>query len=317
MVVRTRGLALIAAAFVGVASMTSSGVILAQTSAPGITITPAFQELDLPASQPKLTYDISIQNSSTISQLFHLSLVDFGSLDESGGLEFLGQSTSQLEDKFGLAKWMSLPSAAVVVPGGQTVTLPVTITNDSTLAPGGHYGAVLATIDSSESSSKGPNVGLRQVLSSLVLLTKEGGLIQRLNLAGQTDDAHLWKLPTQVTQRFHNTGNVHLVPYGVVEVEDPARRLVERNAINDGSVVILPDSYRQLTTQFLNTDAAWMPGRYRLISTYEYDGSSQTKTFVTTFWYAGLAVVWIVSLLFVAAVIFWAWWFYRAFRKRA
>jgi hypothetical protein len=285
-------------------------------STPGVTISPAFQEPDLPASQAQLTFDIVLQNNTPLDLTFHLNEEDFGNLDQSGGIAFLGQSSGKLTNKYALVPWMKLGSNTVQVPGFKSVSIPVTIENEPSLAPGGHYAAVLATLDSSpQGGSKGPSIGLNQVLASMVLLTKEGGLIQKLSISNQSSDARFWHLPSQITQRFHNSGNVHLTPYGVVEVKDPAGHIVERNAIDPGSDIILPGSYRLLTTDFLNVDTAWMPGRYRLVSTYNFDGSSASLTYVTTFWYAGLLIVWFVTILALVAIGLWGWWLW--YRNRA
>jgi hypothetical protein len=194
----------------------------------------------------------------------------------------------------------------------------VTINNRSSLAPGGHYGAVLATaVTNADRPDANRAVGVKQVLSALVLVTKNGGAEAGLRLASQTANGQAWRLPRTVEQRFQNIGNIHLVPRGVTEVRDMAGRVVMRGALNEQSGVILPESFRRYTTPLMTVGTAWMPGRYQLVTTYRYDGTDATKTLTTGFWYAGAVMVWVVMAGAVAVVGLLAWWlFWRRPRRR-
>lgn len=274
---------------------------------PGFAVSPAFGQITVAQNQPQVTYDVELTNHNTQDQAFALSLVDFGSLDENGGVAFLGTPTSELQHKYGLASWMTLPESSLVVPAGKTVTVPVVIQNRESLAPGGHYGALLATALTAGSGG-GDSVGVKQVLSSLLLVTKEGGLKQELSVVSQTPQAGWWNLPTELTQRYHNTGNVHLVPRGVVSVKDPFGREVVRGAINEDSKVILPDTFRNYTTELIAVAQAWWPGRYRIITSYRFDGTDQVKIYERDTVYAGSVIAWILILLVVSAAAGLVWW---------
>ena len=288
---------------------------LAGASTSGFGISPTFGQVDLAAGQAQAQYDIKLTNHNSVDQSFRLSVVDFGTLDEEGGVAFLGTPTSELEHKYGLASWMSLSSDAAFVSAGQTTRITITIANRPSLSPGGHYGAVLATAVTDDGKPEGDRVGVQQVLASLVLATKEGGAERDLRLVGQTTNARAWRLPTRVEQRYQNAGNVHVTPRGVVQVRDPWGRVVRQAAINDGSGVILPESFRRYTTQLLSVRRAWMPGRYQVVSTYRYDGTTATKTFTTSVWYAGLAIVWVVGIAGLVATGVLAWWLWRRYHR--
>jgi hypothetical protein len=160
---------------------------------------------------------------------------------------------------------------------------------------------------------------VKQVLSSLVLVSKKGGEVMDLRLASQQGNSRAWQLPGSVEYRFQNTGNVHVIPRGVSEVKDPLGRLVLRSSINEESAVILPESFRKYYSQLLPIATAWMPGRYQIVTTYRYDGTDQTKRLVTTFWYAGLLVVWLAvigALVAVGGLVWWLWFRPKKRRKR-
>ncbi|MDB5178122.1 MAG: era [Patescibacteria group bacterium] len=277
----------------------------------GFVVSPAFQEVRVPADKAEVPYALQITNRNAADQNFRLSVVDFGALDEEGGVAFLGTPSSELEHKYGLASWVRLEKDALFVPAGKSVKLDITIMNRASLAPGGHYGAVLATAVTDTGQAVENSVGVKQVVSSLVLAVKDGGADPKLKLVGQTSDAAFWHLPSRVEQRYQNLGNVHVAPRGVVAVQDPAGRVVARVAINEGSGAILPESFRRYKATLMPVAAAWMPGRYRIVSTYRYDGTDKTLVYTTMFWYVGAVVVWLVGLLALAAAGLLGWWLWR------
>jgi hypothetical protein len=280
----------------------------------GFTISPAFQEIKVPSDQDQAQYNLQLTNHTTADQTFRLSVVDFGALDESGGVAFLGAPASELEHRYGLASWMSLEKDAVVIGGGTSAMIIVTIQNRASLSPGGHYGAVLATAvtdTSAAARSTDPRVGIKQVLSSLILAVKEGGGESKLLLRSQMPDGNWWQLPSWVEQRFHNGGNLHVTPRGVTEVRDPLGAVVARGALNDGSKVILPESFRRYITPLIGVAPAWLPGRYAVTTSYRYDGTEQVRSATVHVWYAGMAIVWLVVLSALAAVGLLGWWLWR------
>lgn len=282
----------------------------------GFIISPAFQNVILTAGQPRAQYALQLSNTTPTDQNFRLSAVDFGSLDEGGGVAFLGTPTSELEHRYGLAAWMNLGTNTVFVAAGKSVQVSVTIDNRPSLAPGGHYGAILATAvsDAGKDMAGDPRVNLRQVLSSLVLLTKDGGINAELKLTSQSVNRSGLRMPSLTAQRFQNAGNVHLVPRGTIAVKDPTGRVVMRGVLNDGSGTILPESFRSYDTPLINVGAAWLPGRYQAVTTYRYDGTENTKSLVTGFWYVGLGIVWIAIAAASGCIGLLSWLFWRSRR---
>jgi len=286
-------------------------------SSRGFVISPAFAQLEVRTSQSQVLYALSLRNLTAVDQSFRLSVVDFGSLDEEGGVAFLGQPATEMEHRYGLASWMTLERELVFIPAGEAVQVKATIENKQSLAPGGHYGAILATaVTDTGQAATDPRVGIKQVLSSLVLVAKEGGAVPVLKLASQHHDGGWWLLPRMVDHRFQNAGNVHLVPRGTVEVKSPVGAVVKRGALNEASSVILPESFRRYKTPLLAVASALFPGWYTVVTKYRYDGTEQTKTLVSSFWYAGTIVGWAVILVVMLAVFGGVWGWRRGVRLR-
>ena len=285
----------------------------AANAAAAYTVTPAFQTATLDA-QGSADVSVELSNNTTTDQSFKLTAADFGSLNESGGVAFLGAPASELSHPYGLVSWLELGENVVFVPAGQRVTIHASVQNRESLAPGGHYGAILATAvndDTGQPKNVAPQVGLHAVLSSLILLTKTGGANPDLKLVSQTFSHTAFNLPTKLLQRFQNAGNVHVVPRGIVQITDPAGRVVARGSLNEDSVFIFPESFRQIPVTLLPVGHAWLPGRYTITTQYRYDGIEATKTFTQTIWYAGGIVVALSWLVLILALLGGGWWFWR------
>jgi hypothetical protein len=278
----------------------------------GLAISPAFSQLELKTTDQRIPYQVSIANRSDVPQLFTLSAVDFGSLDEEGGVAFLGQSQNVLDRKHGLAAWMTLDRNSVTVPARSSVDVKVGIENGAGMSPGGHYGAILATAQTdSTAGTARSRVGVRQVLSSLILLIKGGGARSAMDLVSGSNDAQWWRLPSKVTQRFKSTGNVHVVPRGTIEVVDPFGRVVRRGALNAGSGAVLPDTVRRYRTPLDTVAVAWSPGPYRIVTSYRPENVDTVTKHTATVWFAGAIIVWVMVLTAVLAVwglVWWLWW---------
>ncbi|MDB5185691.1 MAG: hypothetical protein JWL85_214, partial [Candidatus Saccharibacteria bacterium] len=203
-----------------------------------------------------------------------LSVVDFSALNEEGGVNFGGTPNISYGETFGLAKWLTLDLKELELEAGKTAEITATINNDDKLRPGGHYGAIMVTLESADGST--PNtIDTRQTLSALVFARKMGGEKYDLKLDTVSHDGNMFKLPSKVRLRFFNPGNVHVVPRGTVKiVRDSDKRIVAEGTINEDSNFMLPETYRQLFVNLRSIEAIapMSPSKYHLVTEYRYDG---------------------------------------------
>lgn len=266
----------------------------------GVTISPAFQQVTLDPGQAAKTFDFKITNNTNEPYEFALSVVDFGSLDDTGGVLFVGNAQKSLNVRYALSPWVTLEKDRVVVEPKSTENVPVSIDNRESLSPGGHYGAVL--VSPTEATAKGDRkVQIDQVLTSLLFVKKVGGEIYGLKLRDFDVNTQVFGLPDMLDLRFQNSGNVHLIPRGLVTLSDPTGRIVKRGIINADSGIVLPESFRQVRTPLDNLGSSLMPGRYKLTVVYRYDDRTETQTIVKTFYY--INAVQIVLLMAVIGIV--------------
>lgn len=251
----------------------------AQENAKGFSVSPFFQEVNLEKEQSEATFNVEIANNTGNLAVFKLSVVDFGALDETGGVAFLGDS-KDLTNKYGLTSWISLEKDGLVINPGEKQAIKVTIQNKESLAPGGHYAAIMAKLDAGESASDGNSseVALNPSFSSLIFARKIGGEVYGLNLKDKEITRGFLGLPSNVRLRFQNTGNVHVTPHGLVRLFDPLGREVARGIINEESALALPETFRVFPTQMRKIALAFVPGRYELSIDYRYNGNNNFTT---------------------------------------
>lgn len=266
---------------VGILLIFSVGV--PDTSAAGFAVTPMIQEITLDEGERSKTSLVTVNNETEELATFELSVIDFGSLDESGGVAFLG-ATGDLEQKYALASWMQPEANEVTLGPGETRAIKVQIENRDNLSPGGHYGALIFR-NVSTTRSDVPNVAVNQVFSSLILVKKTGGAKYGLELASLSHPSPKPFFERLVTPRFRNSGNVHVVPRGEVRVTDPLGRLVYRGILNEGSTIILPETFREYPFRLFPVERAILPGYYSFDFSYRYDGRDEKESWSKRFFY--------------------------------
>lgn len=278
-----------------------------QTEIKGITVSPSHKEVILGPGLIEAKTTITIENKSGKDIVGVIRLVDFGALDEFGGVT-LSEVGAPLSS-YSLAPWMSLPNGAdFSVAKDQKITVPITIQNRDDLAPGGHYGAAIVTVSGAEDSGSS-QISLRQEVASLLFVKKVGGETYGLELESiKADD--LPQIPESIGLKFKSTGNVHVIPRGYIEITDPKGNLIAKGIINPESTLVLPDKSRQFVSIMQPVAEAKARGEYKITAYYRYDGSEQFQSRSITFKHGtsivstGIILLVVISVTGVSVVIF-------------
>lgn len=266
---------------------------------PGITLSPFLQQLSIAPDDASRSFTLSVTNHTTAEQVVKLTARDFGSLDETGGV--LLEGSKGYSQKYGLATWIHLETDTVSLKPKETRTVTITIGNETSLRPGGHYGAIVSSIDSVTAPSDN-YIGINQQLLSLILLTKVGGEQYDLRLDRVSQNGNLLHLPNQISLHFKNPGNVHVIPRGLVKLTSPGGTVVAQGIINAESAYILPESARELLVPLNSVaNALPVPGLYHLEVEYRYDGIDRVAHKQVTVKYLNLGL-YLVLLMLLAGV---------------
>jgi len=190
--------------------------------------------------------------------------------DESGEPRIiLDNDKSAPEDSF-KSLISSLPSVSLQPQERKLVN--ITLAVPKTAASGGYYGAVRFIPDNGPGDK---NLSLNASVGSIFLITVPGNLIEQLkiesfdvlhnNSAGVLFNSG----PVSIQTRFRNFGNVHVQPFGHIEVKDFRGHVIQTIEINStqprGNV--LPNSIRK----FINpVTATKLFGRYTVQGSFGY-----------------------------------------------
>ena len=278
-------------------------LVLAESNQGGLTVSPLLQEVNLAPSDKQSDFTVALTNHAGTLMTLRLSLLDFGSLDESGGVAFVG-ADNNLERKYALSSWMRPEKDVVTINPGETQNVKITIENREGLGPGGHYGAITFRAGGeAEDPNVSNEVAINQIFTVLVFVKKLGGEVYHLGLKEIEAPHSIVTLPDTVRLRFQNSGNVHVVPRGIVTVTDPLGRIVEKGIINEESGLILPETQRLYPIHPRSLLWSFVPGRYTLAIQWRYDGKDDFSLQTTTFDFLPLFAI--IGFLLMIVMIGW------------
>jgi hypothetical protein len=275
-----------------------------QQSPKGITLSPALVQATVQSTESEHQIVFHITNNEPTHQNIKISTADFNTLDESGGLVFVGTNPTHLQKKYGLAEWITLPNTSLSLEPGQTAEISATITNQSTLSPGGHYGALMLTLNDSSQSPTQNKVAVQPIATSLLFVNKVGGDTHRLKLTTVNSNHNIFKLPRDITLRFYNDGNTHLIPRGTIEITDPRGKLVAKGVINENSNLLLPETYRKFSVPLKRISNSVFPGKYKITTNFRFDGYDQIRTYQTSqFLLTPLLLLFVLSVVLITIIV--------------
>jgi hypothetical protein len=284
-------------------SLASSGHVVAATKASqpvGISISPFLQDITVSGFDDKKTFTVTLTNHTNTIQELTLTSRDFGSLNDTGGLIFEG--SKGYSQKYGLASWLTLEKDTVTLQPNESGSVLATIDNRTTLQPGGHYGAIVASIGKLD-APQNQTITIDQQLVSLVLVTKTGGEHYDLKLKRIDQNGNWIHLPNTVTLHFQNPGNVHVIPRGIVKLKSPNGTVLARGIINDASSIVLPQSFRDIPVSLTTVGHALpLPGRYRVEVMYRYEGYDRFATKSINLQFINLGMYLLLAAVLIVAV---------------
>lgn len=235
-----------------------------------VTVSPQLIQLDL--SKQEAEAEFSYTNSTKQTIELSLSMEDVRELEDRGIPDLIDPSIVS-NYKYGLSSWATFSTKSIIIKPGETKSVTVFI-DKTRLSQGGHYASVLAEMSQ---ISEGEAVRLRAILSSLLFVRTGPGFEKEQADVVDISPVHdFYAFPTSLVFLFQNTGNVDLIPYGVISLSDPIGRRVSKGIINENSLVTLPDSARKYASTLPRPDRFVPPGIYTATLEVNY-GRKRTK----------------------------------------
>lgn len=301
---------------VGLLAMYSGSAWAAGQPAPatkptGVSVAPVLEQLSLVSGQDQADFTVKVTNNTTYPVQIKLGFADFKTLNETGGIAFLGENATSLEQSHGLAKWVRLQTEQLGLDAGASAQATIHLYNLLSLAPGGHYGAVTYQLLKAGPGGSGNRVSINQVLTSLVFVTTAGGGTQYLSMPPPQVTGVQYAIPSSLNLFFKDDGNTQTTPRGSVTIDGgEATSPIATGSINPDSALVLPGSIRLLPTPLVTLGRPWWPHEYHVRIRYRPDNSARFLTYDAAFLYLNPWLFVVLALLLAAA-----WYVVRWYRR--
>lgn len=292
-------LSVLAIGFQGVGAQTNDA-----GTANGFRVSPVRSELTIEKGESQVL-TITVENPSNVATTARAIVNDFvASDDESGTPRLILDDTGPTPKN----DFKSLVGAIddVTLAGGEKKDIDVRLSVPSDANSGGYYGAVRFV---SQNQAQQGNVGLTASVGSIMLITVPGDLVQKVSLeqlsAGQNNlpKSFITSGTVQIITRLKNEGDIHVKPFGKVEIKNTFGKIVASYDFNntDPRANILPESTRMFVD---NVDNVKWFGRYTiLINLAASNGSGDIVTASSAFWYVPVwAIYTLIGIVIVIAV---------------
>ncbi|MBP7768606.1 hypothetical protein KA082_02105 [Candidatus Woesebacteria bacterium] len=219
----------------------------------GVSVEPAFQEIEIKANDTTVEGNIIITNAADFDQTLTVTALDINQTDANGNINFIDKPDSS--NPFRIADFIAFKNTDRTVPAHTSKEIPFVINNTQELSPGGHYGAIISRF---ESSAKSGTQQVLPALSSFVLIRKIGGERYQLSLRSVHGvPAISLQIPQKIELLFENNGNIHTTPYGTLKIIDIFSKLRYKGSINEGSLIVLPQTQRQIENTVQSLGLSW------------------------------------------------------------
>lgn len=220
---------------------------------------PGKQELWLEPGETTIK-EITIANRLGREMSFQVEIEDFtGSRDPAETIVLLGTE----KGPYSLRDYLKPELSEFTLTHGQRIILPIEISIPEDAEPGGRYGTVIVAtsppkIEEGEVKEPRPTVAVISRLANLFFVRVKGEVIENGFLKEFKSERKFYeKGPISFQLLFENNGNVHLTPYGTIEIFNLVGNKVGELEINP--YFAMPDSLRLREVQW---DKTWLFGRY-------------------------------------------------------
>ncbi len=280
----------------------------------GFRVSPTRTDLVVEKGQSR-TFTVSLENITSSPITARAIINDFlANPNEQGGASIvLDETAAPL--KSSLRSYMQMPSD-VLLDSKERKEFKFTISIPQDARAGGYYG-VIRFVPITPDAGDG-NVGLTASVGSLVLVEVPGEVNRKLELeefgiarTGKGSGGRLLTSgPVTAVVRLKNSGDIHLRPYGTVNLRNSKGEEIATQELNqtDQPSNVMPDSVRRFEVAF--KDPAKMFGKYTIEMSAAYEqGSGNIITAKKTFyvypvWFLGVVLfgtLVVITLVYVVA----------------
>jgi hypothetical protein len=291
-----------------------SSVSFGQNGGSGFRVTPVRSEFVIEKGESNEQV-ISVTNLSDQDTTAGVVINDFVPADnETGEPRVLLDNTQSEGNSF---KSIATTQESITLGPRETKDIKLQIKVPENATTGGYYGVLRFE---GKTDNNDNNIALAASVGTIFLVTVPGDIKEELILTelatasnGSTSRIFINTKDIEIVTRLKNTGNIHVKPYGVIDIKDSKNNVIESFDLNNTEprANVLPDSTRKFENKLQNKD--WF-GKYTVSANLGYGSGGSLITAKNTFWVIPIWVV-IVAVVALVAIIVGAFLVYRKLSK--
>lgn len=300
-----------------VAGIMSTAVVSAQSNANagsgnGFRVSPVRSEIVIEKGKSS-NVTVTIENPTDFQTVAKPIVNDFIASDKENGEPrlILDDNAELPKNDF---KKLVQPINEITLAPKEKKDITVRLTVPEGANSGGYYGAIRFVPSVINNSG---NVSLTASVGTIVLVTVPGNLKQQLSMLqlGASQNGKFKSFLTSgdvtVSTRLKNSGDIHVQPFGRVQVKDMFGKVVKEYEINSAKANVLPGSIRRYDDAIGKPKGGWI-GRYTITANIGYSqGSGDLISSKAVFWYLPAWSLFVLGIL----VLLLAGGLYMGFRK--
>lgn len=278
--------AVVAFTALAVSVVANPKVANAQAGGNGFVVSPVRSELTIDPGKSE-TVTLTVENVTGVKTTAKPIVNDFeASQSENGQPRIILDETKSAPSNSFKSLIGNLPT--IELNPGEKKTMPIKISVPNNAGAGGYYGAVRFIADNQQGNDK--NVALSASVGTIFLVKVPGNLTESMQLVeftaaknGSTGRFFVNSGDMTVVTRLKNTGNIHVKPFGRVQLTDRSGKIIEEFELNNTEPRsnVLPNSTRKFEDKL--TNSKWI-GKYTITANIGYGTSGSLITAKTSFW---------------------------------
>lgn len=263
----------------------------------GLAITPFLIEAELEGGEVS-EQKILLTNTTGKKVSYDISINDFIPDEESGQAKFL-PTGQDAQAQYSLSSWISITGQPnFSLNPGESSEIKFQITPPKDAEPGTHYGGMLFSVRTSETTVAGSAV-VEKV--GAIILAKIGRAKEQGNISNMYVDDSATGGKNLILQ-FHNFGNVHLKPKGEIFIHNIFGGQSGNLYVNRDAEIILPETQKEFVSN-------WKPGvftfgRYTATAVLYYGNPKIEVRNTISFWILPIKQLMAFLILVFAMVFF-------------
>lgn len=209
-----------------------------------LTLSPVFINITTNPGTP-VSSEFKVTNNNNVKEYFQIGLIGFRA-DQTGG----NIRPVEVDNSDEFVKWITFSENQFELEANETKVIRFKISPPRDAALGYYYGIRVGRIREKKAEAQEAIVSGSATLPLLMEVRSPNSKKEMSILDFSTDSPFYEYLPIKFNIKIKNSGNIHLVPFGDIFIDQGGRKEIAVVQANAGRSNILPQTERMLTSEW-------------------------------------------------------------------